>query len=333
MVRPAVGLAAAVVDVPSAARPAATAVSTGELLRAVHAAAIGFVVDSVHSFVIECNHVAPATSTCAGKLRVGPYTPGSMSAPSAPAGFSIPPGGTHAAAFGFSNPEWVTTPLARVRVERFLLLEMPTHDRARKHLAKKYHFDVDSELNRVAKAVQISGVNLWNPGQVAATLMAEAKRLEAKGAGPLWVNVSTGPNPVTVAAGLASMFAKIQVYHVTKNGKDLVLMPTLRNRPPTVRELVVLGVLAKGGALSSRLLKTTLRAKGFFGEPGKGTERIREQGQLNAATRRLLEWGALARTKNGERYTYRLGPAGPSLVAMFLGPLGDSAEVKRRSKS
>lgn len=230
---------------------------------------------------------------------------------------ALPPGGTHAAAFGFSNPEWVTGPLARVRVERFVLLEMPSNDRARAQLAKKYHYDLDAELQRVAKAVEPSGVNLWSPGDVAAVLMREAHVLERKGRAPLWVNVSTGPNPVTVAAVLASMFAEIQVYHVTKDGRDLVVLPTLRNRPPTDRELTVLAVVTKYGSLSSRLLKTGLREAGFFGSPGQGVERIREQGQLNAATRRLLEWGAISRAKKGERYTYELGHAGPSFVAMF----------------
>jgi hypothetical protein len=203
-------------------------------------------------------------------------------------------------------------------VETLLLLEMPDHDRARSKLAEK-GVDVDAELQRAVCRTTIVEVDLWNPGNVARVLITAADRLTAKGKGPLWANISTGPNPWCVAATLAASFADVQVFHVDRDGSGIRRIPTIRQERPTDRELAVLGVLpADGSEISGTLLKKRLRETGFFRDstsdkPAKN----REQGQLNYALPRLVQWGAIGAGFHGPRRWYKQGPAGPTLSAMF----------------
>ncbi len=231
---------------------------------------------------------------------------------------AIPTGGIHVGAFGFSNPEWLLEPLGRFRVETLILLEMPGGDRARARLNEK-GIDVDHELARVVHHVEPRIVDLWNPGSVAAELIRLADGLAAEGRGPAWVNISTGPNPWCVAANLAASFADMRVYHVDRGGHEIIHIPTIRQPRPTARELALLSLMPRDGAVvSGTLLKRMLREQGFFRDSSsEKPAKNREQGQLNSALPRLLAWGAVLAGFHGSRRWYRLGPAGACLMSMF----------------
>lgn len=226
---------------------------------------------------------------------------------------ALPTGGVHVGAFGYSNPEWLLWPLGTFRVETLVLLEMPGHDRARARLREK-HIDIDAELAKVVKTVERIEVDLWSPGDVGRTLLDVSKAH-----GPLRANISTGPNPWCVAANLAASFAEITVYHVTRDGKSLVHIPTIRSKAPTSREMKLLQALPMDGSeISGSLLKTRLRNKDFFAKStSTKPAKIREQGQVNTVVPRLEEWGALVKGKHGARTWYRLGPSGECLLKMF----------------
>src|ERR1044072_6258942 len=219
--------------------------------------------------------------------------------------FGLPTGGTHAAAFGYTNPEWVVDPLAEFRVERLLLLEMPGHDRARAKLAKS-HFDLDVALPRAVPIHNVVEVDLWNPGQVGRVLIQEADRLKAEGQGPLWANISTGPNPWCIGASLAASFADVHVYHVTRDGKGIVRIPSIAQKRPTNEEIALIANLpSDGGEISGRRLRKRLREAGFFdGSTPEKPMKGRETGQLASALRRPVQWHAIEQRKHGERNVY-----------------------------
>jgi hypothetical protein len=203
-------------------------------------------------------------------------------------------------------------------VEILVLLEVPGHDRARAKLAEK-GFDVDQELARAVNKVTVREVNLWDPGAVGRVLVDNAEQLTKRAKGPLWANISTGPNPWCVAASIAAMFADIQVFHVARNGYDIVRLPVLRHAPPTPKERLLLRAIpSDGGHISGTLLKKRLREVAFF-EKSTSTKpaKNREQGQLTHHMKRLLEWGAIERDHGTTRRHYWLGPAGRVVQTMF----------------
>jgi hypothetical protein len=73
-----------------------------------------------------------------------------------------------------------------------------------------------------------------------------------------------------------------------------------------------------GSAISGALLKRRLREANFFlHSDSKRPAKNREQGQLNSALHRLLEWQAVSAGFHGTRRWYRLGPTGSLFAAMF----------------
>lgn len=262
----------------------------------------------------EGNGLSHGFSNPGGRLRAGLFTSAKvLSGPADPTD-EAPSGGCHAAAFGFSNAEWVLDPLASFRVERFLLLEMPGVDKARLKQAAK-GVDLDAELGRVCKKVDRVEVDLWDPGAVGRVLLDEAKKH-----GSLAANISEGPNPWCLGAHLASMFGPVRVYHVTRDGKGVLWMPSVRLDSPTRGELAILSVLAanKKGASGGKL-RSNLRDMGAFESDGESPERNREQSKLRTMRSRLEEWGAIKIGGTETRRWYSLTTAGAALATMFAG--------------
>src|SRR5688572_30659033 len=133
------------------------------------------------------------TKTLTARLRQATFTRVKVPAPGTSSPPALPTGGIHVGAFGYTNSDWILRPLGAFRVQQFRLLEMPGHDKARAMLASK-GIDIDAELARVVKRVDRTEVDLWDPGSVAGVLVGAADALEAENQGPLWANISTGPN-------------------------------------------------------------------------------------------------------------------------------------------
>jgi hypothetical protein len=238
----------------------------------------------------------------------------------------LPTGGIHAGVFGFTKSEWVLRPLASLRVERFLLLEMPGSDRARRELASK-GIDIDVELGRAGSKVEYEKVDLWNPGSVAGVLIRAADALESAGQGPLYVNISCGPNPWCVGATLSSMFAAVQVYHVDPRERGLLQIPAMRQERPLEREMKVLAGVPLSGWISGTRLKAHLAEEGYFPK-GLASEKTSRHLYLQTSLRRLLEWRAVIGEKRGARLWYAQGPCANALLSMFPSPITQKAELR-----
>lgn len=254
----------------------------------------------------------------------------------------------HAGAVGFGGLRAVTEPLKEFPVKGFYLLEMPANDLARKWFADR-KVKLEDRLHEAgAKHVSIWKAELWDPVSVARCIV---QGMQKEGLDTVHVNVSAGPNTVSVGATLASLFWDVRLYYAKvdySNPKErdsvdgpsidaVHRLPPFRAQPPRPESLQALATLVKQpkdvpSSTWKELLTgddNVIRHKGKGKAPAKMSPQA-IHGQFEALVRPLVDLGLVAETWNYGRRNFRPTDQGHAYARLFDGLIESAPDSEER---
>ncbi len=232
--------------------------------------------------------------------------------------------GVHVAWFGLRRTEHTMEPLRLLGATSCFLLEAET-DAARANIE-----DAGGSVNGLFADINVPMqsiiTNIWDAGCVAGCIGAISDALaDAGGANvAIHVNVSVGPRPAAIGAGLAGMFWDVRLFHPGGANPDQALtkaanaieMPCLKATLPGRVERLILGALATGeGRTTGAGIKARLRANTERRGPGRTP--AGEHNEISRAITKLEQMGAVRRPTGQHQLVVEATPSGMALVRMF----------------
>lgn len=232
--------------------------------------------------------------------------------------------GVHVTWFGLRTTEHTLEPLRLLGATSCFLLEAPGDKARRQHEGAGPA--LEALFEEIHVPMQSVTTDLWDAGCVAGTIGAIADSLAAlrKEPVPLHVNVSAGPRPASIGAGLASMFWDVHLFHprgdhpdeALKEASDAVEMPSIKATLPGPVERLVLSALVQGeGHTTGPAIKRL--AKGGKEQRGPGRTASAEHNEISRAIDKLEKIGAVKRPGGQHRLVVNAEPAGMALARMF----------------
>ena len=232
--------------------------------------------------------------------------------------------GVHVAWFGLREPEHTMEPLRLLGATSCFLLEAET-DAARANIEAEGG-SVEGLFADINIPMQSITTNIWDAGGVAGCIgtISDALSDAAGAVVPVHVNVSVGPRPAAIGAGLAGMFWDVRLFHpgganpdqALTHAADIIEMPCLKATLPGRVERLILGALAFGeGRTTGASIKKHLR--GTIQRTGPGRTPAGEHNEISRAIAKLEQMGAVRRPTGQHQLVVEATPSGMALVRMF----------------
>ena len=226
--------------------------------------------------------------------------------------------------FGLRTAAHTLDPLRLLGASHCFLLEAP-NDKARAHHEADGR-PLEELFDDIRVPMQSITTDLWDAGRVAGAIGAIADSLAELRGAPivLHANVSVGPRPTSIGAGLAAMFWDVRLFHprgdrpdeALQQASDAVELPGMKATLPGQVERLVLEALVRGkGHTTGVAIKRLARARATRSRPGVTPSA--EHNEIARAIGKLEKIGAVVRPGGQHQLVVDAKPAGMSLARMF----------------